>query len=41
LGDLVSSIMVGFLWTSLAPGFGFAYSAILSMAGAIVILKMK
>lgn len=41
LGDLVSSIMVGFLWTSFAPGVGFGYSAILFMAGALVILKMK
>jgi MFS family permease len=41
LGDLVSSIMVGFLWTSFAPGVGFGYSAILFVAGALVILKMK
>jgi len=41
LGDLVSSIMVGFLWTSFAPSAGFGYSAILFVAGALVILKMK
>lgn len=41
IGDLVSSIMVGFLWTSFAPGVGFVYSAFLFVAGALVILKMR
>jgi len=41
LGDFVSSIMVGLLWTSFTPGVGFAYSAILSLIGAIIILRMR
>lgn len=41
LGDFVSSIMVGLLWTSFAPGVGFAYAAILSLAGAILILRVR
>jgi len=41
MGDFVSSIMVGFLWTSFAPGVGFAYAAILSLAGAILILRVR
>ncbi len=41
LGDFVSSIMVGLLWTYFVPGVGFAYAAILSLAGAILILRVR
>jgi MFS family permease len=40
LGDFVSSIVVGFLWTVFAPAVGFAYSTILSLSGAIVIWRV-
>jgi MFS family permease len=40
LGDFISSIVVGFLWTVFAPAIGFAYSTILSLLGAIVIWRV-
>jgi MFS family permease len=43
IGDFISSAIVGILWTLLSPFYGFAYAAILSFAGAIVlaIIKMR
>ena len=41
LGDFLSSIVVGFLWTTLAPWAGFAYSGVLSFVGCIVILQLS
>jgi MFS family permease len=41
LGDFVSSIVVGLLWTAFAPAVGFAYGAILSVLGAIVIFRVR
>jgi MFS family permease len=38
VGDLVSSILVGLLWTVTAPAWGFAYAAALSGLGALVLL---
>ncbi len=38
VGDLVSSVVVGVLWTVTAPAWGFAYAALLSIAGALVLL---
>jgi MFS family permease len=38
LGDLVSSIVVGVLWTITAPAWGFLYAAGLSAMGALVLL---
>jgi MFS family permease len=37
IGDLISSIVVGALWSLVAPVAGFAYSLVLSLAGAIVV----
>jgi MFS family permease len=39
LGDLVSSIVVGVLWTATAPAWGFAYAAALAAAGAAVLVR--
>ena len=36
VGDLVSSAMVGALWTTVSPQAGFAYALVMSVAGAIV-----
>ena len=41
LGDFVSSVVVGLLWSIFAPAAGFAYSVILSVAGAIVIWRAR
>ena len=38
VGDLVSSVTVGLLWTLAAPAWGFGYAAALSGLGALVLL---
>lgn len=40
IGALVSSLIVGTLWSSLAPTAGFAYSAILSFLAAALLYRM-
>jgi MFS family permease len=37
VGDLVSSVVVGVLFTVTSPAWGFVYAAILSTAGAVVL----
>ncbi len=37
IGDFASSIIVGALWTTVAPAAGFLYGAIFSLAGAALI----
>ena len=37
IGDLVSSIAVGVLWSSVSPNAGFLYAGILTLAGALLI----
>jgi len=37
IGDLVSSVLVGILWTVTAPAWGFVYAAGLSAAGALTL----
>jgi MFS family permease len=39
LGDLVSSIVVGLLWTAAAPAWGFLYAALFAAAGAVVLIR--
>lgn len=34
IGDLVSSLMVGLLWTTLGAGWGFGYASVVGLAGA-------
>jgi MFS family permease len=36
VGDLVSSAIVGALWTAVSPQVAFAYALVMSIAGAIV-----
>lgn len=38
IGDFVSSLVVGLLWSLISPQAGFAYSLILSLVGAIVMM---
>lgn len=38
VGDLVSSVVVGVLWTVTAPGWGFLYAGALAAAGALVLI---
>lgn len=41
LGDFLSSIVVGLLWTAAGPSVAFAYSAILSLAGAWLVTRVR
>jgi MFS family permease len=38
IGDLASSVIVGILFTVTSPTWGFTYAAILSAAGAVVLI---
>ncbi len=41
VGDFLSSLLVGALWSSFGVSAAFAASAILFAAGAILILRVK
>ncbi len=41
IGDFASSILVGLLWSSVAPAAGFLYAAVLSVAGAYLIYRLR
>jgi MFS family permease len=39
IGDLVSSVVVGALWSAVSAAAGFAYAAIFSVAGAVLVYR--
>ncbi len=41
VGDFLSSVIVGTLWTAFGTGVAFAYSAVLFAAGALLVLKLR
>jgi MFS family permease len=41
LGDFISSIIVGLLWTTINPAAGFAYAVALSIIGSITIVRAR
>jgi len=41
MGDFISSILVGFLWTAIAPAFGFAIAGLLMLIGTFTIVLHK
>ena len=41
LGDFLSSVIVGLLWTTVAPSAGFVYSAVLFSVGAIMVYRLR
>jgi len=41
IGDFVSSMAVGFLWSVVSPIAGFAYAALLTMLGGVFILRLS
>ena len=41
LGDFLSSVVVGVLWTAFGTAAAFGYSAILFAIGAVVVLSVK
>ncbi|MHC1767527.1 MAG: MFS transporter [Verrucomicrobiia bacterium] len=40
VGDFLSSIIVGALWTAFGTSVAFSYSAVLSAAGALLVLRL-
>jgi MFS family permease len=41
VGDFVSSLVVGALWTVLSPTWGFGYAAIIGLAGTILMATVR
>ena len=41
LGDFLSSIIVGLLWTAVSPTAGFAYASILFVLGALLLYRLR
>jgi MFS family permease len=41
IGDFVSSIAVGLLWTVISPMVGFCYAAVVALAGAILMARIR
>jgi len=41
IGDLVSSVSVGILWSAVSPTAGFIYSGVLVLCGAFLILRSR
>ena len=41
VGDLVASVLVGFLWTVISPAAGFAYAAAAMLLGAILLHRRR
>jgi len=41
VGDLVSSVVVGALWTSVSPVAGFGYAATLAITGGVALLRLR
>jgi MFS family permease len=41
VGDLVASAVVGLLWTAVSPVVGFAYGAVMMLAGAVVLYRVR
>jgi MFS family permease len=40
IGDFISSVMVGALWSAFGPRVAFGYSALLFIAGALLVLRV-
>ena len=41
IGDLISSMAVGFLWSAVSPSIGFAYAGVLMAAGGAAMLLLR
>jgi MFS family permease len=41
IGDFVSSTLVGVLWTAVSPTVGFGFSAVLMLAGAFLLFRLR
>jgi hypothetical protein len=40
VGDFISSIVVGLLWTAFGTGVAFSYSAVLFFLGALLVARV-
>jgi mannose/fructose/N-acetylgalactosamine-specific phosphotransferase system component IID len=41
VGDFISSIVVGLLWTGFGTGVAFGYSALLFFSGAVLVAQLR
>jgi MFS family permease len=41
VGDLVSSVVVGVLWSTVSPAAGFLYAGIFTLAGAAIVFRWR
>jgi MFS family permease len=41
VGDLLSSLVVGFLWSTVSVRAAFSFSAVLSFLGALIVLRLR
>ncbi|MGQ9677372.1 MAG: MFS transporter [Chloroflexota bacterium] len=41
VGDLVASVVVGFLWTAVSPAAGFAYAAVVMLTGTFLVQRLR
>jgi len=39
IGDFISSVLVGLLWTAFGPGFGFGYAAAVGLIGTVLMAR--
>ena len=41
VGDFLSSLVVGFLWTAVSVRAAFSFSAVLFFLGALIVLRLR
>ncbi len=41
IGDLLSSVIVGFLWAAFSPKIGFLYAALMSFSAALLLIPLE
>ena len=41
VGDMLSSFLVGLLWTAVGVSAAFGYGAVLSLVGALLVLRSR
>jgi MFS family permease len=41
VGDFFSSIVVGFLWSAVSPAAGFAYAALITLLGGVLVIRLR
>lgn len=41
VGDFLSSLIVGVLWSAISPAAGFAYATLLFMLGAVIVYRLR